>query len=50
MEQRGWPGQAGQGLVEYGLLVLLIAMVVLAAFLLMGGQFGAVYSNIATGL
>ncbi len=46
MRHQNWSSQAGQGLVEYGLLVLLIAMVGLAAFLFMGRQFGAIYSSI----
>jgi Flp pilus assembly pilin Flp len=47
MKQQRGVGQAGQGLVEYGLLVLLISVVVLGAFLFMGGQFAGIYSSIA---
>ena len=46
MDERARLRQSGQGMVEYGLLVLLISVVIFAIFWLMGSQFGAIYSSI----
>ena len=43
--------ESGQGMVEYGLLIALIAVVVIAALLILGpkiaGMFGKVSNNLA---
>ncbi|MEK7442426.1 MAG: pilus assembly protein [Chloroflexota bacterium] len=36
----------GQGLVEYALIMVLVAMVVMALLFLFGGSVGNVFSNI----
>ena len=36
----------GQGLVEYALILVLVAMVVMALLFLFGGSVGNVFSNI----
>ena len=43
-------GEKGQGLVEYGLILLLVAMVVIAALVLIGPQVGVMYSSIYQGI
>ena len=42
--------EEGQGLVEYALIIVLIAIVVIAALTLLGPIIGQVFSNIATEL
>ena len=42
--------EEGQGLVEYALIIVLIAIVVIAALTLLGPIIGQVFSNIATAL
>ncbi len=42
--------ERGQGLVEYALLLLLIAMVVLAVLFILGPIIGNVFSNINSSL
>ena len=39
-------GELGQGLVEYALIIFLVAIVVIAILLLLGPQIGAVFSSI----
>jgi Flp pilus assembly pilin Flp len=44
-------GQRGQGLTEYGLVLMLIAIVVLVALQFLGGtEANTLYDNISTGL
>lgn len=43
-------GQKGQGLVEYSLIIALVAIVVIAILVLMGPQIGAIFSTITHGL
>ncbi|HEX2037052.1 MAG TPA: pilus assembly protein [Chloroflexota bacterium] len=38
--------ERGQGLVEYALIIFLVAIVVIAILLLLGPQIGAVFSSI----
>ena len=38
--------ELGQGLVEYALIIFLVAIVVIAILLLLGPQIGAVFSQI----
>lgn len=40
------PHEEGQGLVEYALIIVLIAIVVIAALTLLGPQIGNVFSTI----
>jgi pilus assembly protein Flp/PilA len=38
--------EAGQGLVEYGLIIFLVAIVVIAILLLVGPRIGSIFSRI----
>jgi len=40
----------GQGLVEYALVLVLVAIVVIAILTLLGPQIGQVFSRVVTGL
>jgi len=40
------PREEGQGLVEYGLILLLVAIVVIAILVMLGPVVGNLYSNI----
>ena len=42
--------QRGQGLVEYSLIIALVAIVVIAILVLMGPQIGQIFSTITNGL
>ena len=42
--------QQGQGLVEYALIIALVAIVVIAILVLMGPQIGDIFSTITHGL
>jgi len=44
------PREKGQGLVEYALILVLVAIVVLAVLLLLGPVIGNAFSNIITNL
>jgi pilus assembly protein Flp/PilA len=44
------PREEGQGLVEYALILVLIAIVVIAILTLLGEQVSAVFSQISGGL
>lgn len=44
------PREEGQGLVEYALILVLIAIVVIAILTLLGEQVSAVFSQISAGL
>ena len=44
------PREEGQGLVEYALIMVLVAIVVIAILLLLGPVVGNVFSNIVTNL
>jgi pilus assembly protein Flp/PilA len=46
----GRDGERGQGLVEYGLIVILIAVVVIVVVGVVGHQTNNVFSNISNGL
>jgi pilus assembly protein Flp/PilA len=45
-----WSDESGQDLAEYALLIALIAIVVIAAVTLLGGNISAVFNNIAGAL
>ena len=42
--------QSGQGMVEYGLIIALIAVVVIGVVTLMGGQLEAIFERILIAL
>lgn len=42
--------ESGQGLVEYALILVLIAIIVIAALTFLGGEVSTVFSNIASSL
>jgi len=44
------PQEEGQGLVEYALILVLVAVVVIAVLMLLGPAIGDVFSDIMTGL
>lgn len=44
------PREEGQGLVEYALILVLVAVVVIAILTLLGPQIGNVFSEITNGL
>ena len=44
------PCEKGQGLVEYALILVLVAIVVIAILLLLGPVIGNVFSNIVSSL
>ncbi len=45
-----WNGQKGQGLVEYALIIALVAIVVIAILVLLGPQIGNLFSSITRAL
>jgi pilus assembly protein Flp/PilA len=55
---RGWArlsrrvrsGSLGQGMVEYSLILMLVALVVLVIFVVLGHRVSDMYSNINNGL
>ncbi len=44
------PKEKGQGLVEYALILVLVAIVVIAALTLLGPTIGGIFSSINSGL
>jgi pilus assembly protein Flp/PilA len=44
------PREEGQGLVEYALILVLVAIVVIAILTVLGPQIGDVFSNVVSGL
>ncbi len=44
------PKEKGQGLVEYALILVLVAIVVIAALTLLGPQIGRIFSSINNSL
>ncbi len=47
---RLWKDEEGQGMVEYGLIIALIAVVVIAALTLMGTQLEGFFTQITDAL
>jgi pilus assembly protein Flp/PilA len=43
-------GEAGQGLVEYAFILVLVAILLLVIVTVLGNQVGNTYSNVANGL
>lgn len=43
-------GQRGQGMVEYGLILVLVSLVVVAALLAVGSQLNTIFNNIVNQL
>jgi len=48
--RNGRTSERGQGLVEYSLVIALVAIVVIAILVLMGPQIGNIFSTITNGL
>ncbi len=44
------PQEEGQGLVEYALILALVAIVVIAILIILGPQVGSVFSKVTSGL
>ncbi len=44
------PREEGQGLVEYALILVLVAVVVIAILAVLGPQIGGVFSSVTSGL
>ncbi len=44
------PKEKGQGMVEYALIIVLIAVVIIVVLTLLGGQISTVFSQIASAL
>ena len=44
------PKEKGQGLIEYALILVLIAVVVIVVLKLLGPQIGGIFSKISSGL
>ena len=44
------PNEEGQGLVEYALILVLVAILVIAILTVLGGQIGNVFSRVTSGL
>lgn len=42
--------EEGQGLVEYGLIIFLVAIVVIAVLILVGPRIGSVFSQITSSI
>ena len=47
MLKKFWKNEEGQGMVEYGLILALIAIVVIAALTTLGGKVNGIFSNAA---
>lgn len=39
--------EEGQGLVEYGLIIFLVAIVIIAVLVLLGPQIGGIFSSVS---
>ena|GEM_PF-317140 len=48
--KRSTEEQEGQGLVEYALILFLVAVVVIAILILLGPQVGRVFSSVKSGI
>lgn len=44
------PREEGQGLVEYALILVLVAIIVIAILAILGPQIGNVFSRVTSGL
>ena len=44
------PKEKGQGLVEYALILVLVAVVVIAVLLILGPLIGSIFSKIISGM
>ena len=47
---QGGPDQQGQGLVEYALVLMLVAIVVIIVLALLGPAVGNMFSNVVSGI
>lgn len=48
--KRLWNDEEGQGMVEYGLIIALVSIVVIAALIAVGGQLTTIFTDIQTAL
>ncbi len=48
--QKWFKREQGQGLVEYGLIIFLVAIVVIAILVLLGPQIGSIFSGITSSI
>jgi pilus assembly protein Flp/PilA len=48
--KRLWNDEEGQGMVEYGLIIALVSIVVIAALVLVGDELVTVFNGIVTTL
>jgi pilus assembly protein Flp/PilA len=44
------PGEKGQGLVEYAIIIVIVALLVIAVVTLLGPKIGGTYSSIGSSL
>jgi pilus assembly protein Flp/PilA len=42
-----WKNEEGQGMVEYGLIIALVAIIVIAGISLLGKNIGALFNTVA---
>ncbi len=50
MQHVNFRQEEGQGLVEYGLIIFLVAIVVIAILVLLGPQIGSIFSGISNSI
>ena len=50
MLKRFFKDESGQGMVEYGLIIALVAVAVIGAISLLGGSIGGIFNKAKTGL
>ncbi len=50
MKASGTRSESGQGLVEYALILFLVAIVVIAVLVLLGPQIGTVFTSVVRAL
>lgn len=48
--RRLWTAEEGQGMVEYGLIIALVAVIVIGALTVMGDQLKTTFNNIVSKL
>lgn len=48
MIKRLWKDEEGQGLVEYGLLIVLVVVIVIAALAIFGGTLNGLFEDMNT--
>lgn len=46
----GQPAMRGQGLVEYGLIIFLVAIVIIGILVILGPQIGSIFSEVTASI